>query len=300
MEVRNLKTVMENFIQEPSGHCWQAIEQQLAVVMPATVAAESAMSTSKGGILSKMAAAPLKTITIITSAVAVVTTSTILILSSYKDNQTPDNQSLVNTSPLHETILEVISESNETTVVVEEKALKTNSQRESILANTPPSVNSQPETNILPTTSTPSQFNSPTQSTTSILQPTPVTKPDPPTQPQSPTTTPSTTKIDAQPTGIEPITPFKETVKIVIPNVFTPNGDGYNDTFEIVGIEHCTDTRLVVRTSNGKIIYQTTNYQNNWDGGDLPDGIYYYSFSYKINNIPDNMSGTVLIKRGLF
>ena len=65
MKSNNLKTLMENFTQEPSGHCWQALEQQLSVVMPATAGAKSVLASSKGEVFAKMAAAPLKTISII-------------------------------------------------------------------------------------------------------------------------------------------------------------------------------------------------------------------------------------------
>jgi gliding motility-associated-like protein len=79
--------------------------------------------------------------------------------------------------------------------------------------------------------------------------------------------------------------------------MFTPNGDGYNDTFEIVGIEHCEDTYLVIKAPNGKKVFETKNYQNDWDAKDLPDGYYLYYFSYKINNIPDEMTGRILVRR---
>ncbi len=68
--------------------------------------------------------------------------------------------------------------------------------------------------------------------------------------------------------------------EIIIPNVFSPNGDGVNDAFVIEGI---TGTYNTVRIFNrwGKVVYETSNYRNNWrgksSGGDqLSDGTYYY------------------------
>ncbi len=61
----------------------------------------------------------------------------------------------------------------------------------------------------------------------------------------------------------------------MIPNVFTPNGDNYNERFEIVGLEKSSWTLTVVNRW-GKVVYHNSDYQNQWDGGNLPAGIYYY------------------------
>jgi gliding motility-associated-like protein len=91
--------------------------------------------------------------------------------------------------------------------------------------------------------------------------------------------------------------PVTAPVKITIPNIFTPNGDGYNDFFIIEGIENCTDPMLVVRNSSGKTIFQSSDYQNDWNAENCPDGVYIYCFIYKVNNIEEKMMGKVIIKR---
>ncbi|MDQ3099886.1 MAG: gliding motility-associated C-terminal domain-containing protein [Bacteroidota bacterium] len=60
-----------------------------------------------------------------------------------------------------------------------------------------------------------------------------------------------------------------------IPNVFTPDNNGSNDFFEILGIE---STKNAVRIFNrwGTIVYQTANYGNTWDGDGVSNGTYFY------------------------
>ena len=79
------------------------------------------------------------------------------------------------------------------------------------------------------------------------------------------------------------------TEDIVISKVVTPNNDGFNDNFEITGLEGC-DFTFGVKIFNrwGNIVYQSDNYQNNWNGRqdgsgitigsnrELPTGTYYY------------------------
>lgn len=71
----------------------------------------------------------------------------------------------------------------------------------------------------------------------------------------------------------------KSTVSVIalhIPNVFTPNQDGINDTFEIKGIEFLQQNRVTIFNPDGLEVYKATNYKNNWDGKSLNAGTYYY------------------------
>jgi gliding motility-associated-like protein len=63
------------------------------------------------------------------------------------------------------------------------------------------------------------------------------------------------------------------------PNIFTPNGDGKNDTFEIFGIEGFRGSKLTVFDRWGTVVFEDADYKNNWDGGDNKDGVYYYIFT---------------------
>ncbi|WP_201978006.1 DUF7948 domain-containing protein [Hymenobacter rubidus] len=59
-----------------------------------------------------------------------------------------------------------------------------------------------------------------------------------------------------------------------LPNIFTPNGDGQNDTFapELGG---CPG-RLQVFSRWGQKVFDTPEYHNDWNGAGLPAGLYYF------------------------
>ncbi|GAA4410989.1 hypothetical protein GCM10023187_36290 [Nibrella viscosa] len=63
-----------------------------------------------------------------------------------------------------------------------------------------------------------------------------------------------------------------------IPNVFTPNSDGVNETFFIEGIS-LLPWRLEVFNRWGGRVYRSEAYRNEWTGDDLPAGTYYYVLS---------------------
>ncbi|MDB5031596.1 gliding motility-associated C-terminal domain-containing protein [Mucilaginibacter sp.] len=68
---------------------------------------------------------------------------------------------------------------------------------------------------------------------------------------------------------------------LVIPNIFTPNGDGVNDKFVIPGLETYSDTELTILNRWGNTIYQKTNYQNDWGGQGMVEGTYFYVLKAK-------------------
>jgi gliding motility-associated-like protein len=59
---------------------------------------------------------------------------------------------------------------------------------------------------------------------------------------------------------------------LIIPNIFTPNGDGMNDTFHILGLP--PDSKLAIFNRWGNELYTTDSYLNNWTTE--TDGVYYY------------------------
>lgn len=64
--------------------------------------------------------------------------------------------------------------------------------------------------------------------------------------------------------------------EIKIPNVFTPNGDSFNNEFEIRGLENYNNAQLYVFNRWGNKVYESSNYLNNWNANELEDGVYWY------------------------
>lgn len=62
-----------------------------------------------------------------------------------------------------------------------------------------------------------------------------------------------------------------------IPNIFTPNGDGFNDFFEIINMDHYPNAVLEIYNRWGNLVFKKENgYKNDWDGGEFSDGVYFY------------------------
>jgi gliding motility-associated-like protein/uncharacterized repeat protein (TIGR01451 family) len=66
-----------------------------------------------------------------------------------------------------------------------------------------------------------------------------------------------------------------------VPNVFTPNGDGRNDTFVIPDLTNYEENEIVIINRWGNVIYQKKNYQNDWTGEGLNEGTYFYLLKVK-------------------
>ena len=77
---------------------------------------------------------------------------------------------------------------------------------------------------------------------------------------------------------------------IFVPNTFTPNSDGVNDTWEIRLIEFFPKAEITVFDRWGQIVFKTIGYPNSarWDGTrngtKLPASTYYYTISLSIDS----------------
>jgi len=87
--------------------------------------------------------------------------------------------------------------------------------------------------------------------------------------------------------------------KLVIPNAFTPNGDGINDTWNIQNIDQFPNCTVHIYDRWGTSVYFAIGYGTPWNGNykgkPLPFSAYYYVIDLKNDQPP--LSGYVTILR---
>ncbi len=107
-------------------------------------------------------------------------------------------------------------------------------------------------------------------------------------------------------------------VRLKVPNVFTPDGaDDINQSFVIILDDNPTDDetgrginaggierpisdyyeshRLVVFNRWGQVVYESKNYENDWEGDKLSEGVYYYVLECNGRTRTDTYKGSVTI-----
>jgi gliding motility-associated-like protein len=83
--------------------------------------------------------------------------------------------------------------------------------------------------------------------------------------------------------------------EVIIPNIITPNGDNINDIFYIKNLDGHPNSTLKILSRWGNIVFDSSNYRNDWDGNDLADGTYYYVL--KLDDGKE-FTGTITILNG--
>ncbi|MEZ7931837.1 MAG: gliding motility-associated C-terminal domain-containing protein [Flavobacteriales bacterium] len=89
---------------------------------------------------------------------------------------------------------------------------------------------------------------------------------------------------------------------IYIPNTFTPNSDGVNDTWQIMLIDNFPKAEVTVFDRWGQIVFKTIGYPTSarWigtrNGKALPDSTYYYTISLSIDSKEERVkTGSITI-----
>lgn len=59
---------------------------------------------------------------------------------------------------------------------------------------------------------------------------------------------------------------FVHEIGLNIPNAFTPNGDGLNDYFRVIGLENMENVIMQIYDRWGIMVFETRNPENGWDG----------------------------------
>jgi gliding motility-associated-like protein len=87
-----------------------------------------------------------------------------------------------------------------------------------------------------------------------------------------------------------------------MPNGFSPNGDADNEYFVIHGLDAYPENHFVVYNRWGNIVYEKSNYENEWHGVNktgevLPDGTYFVILTVTSGGEEKSLSGYVDMRR---
>lgn len=90
-----------------------------------------------------------------------------------------------------------------------------------------------------------------------------------------------------------------EKIKRFIPNVFSPNGDGINDDWQVKFLAQYPDCRVEIFNRSGVKLFESRGYNRPWDGTfngkPVPVATYYYLIN--LNNDEPPISGYVAVLR---
>lgn len=103
---------------------------------------------------------------------------------------------------------------------------------------------------------------------------------------------------------------FSTSCKIVVPNAFTPNGDGVNDAFFVSVADDCTPLQYEIRVFDrwGRLVFESNKTDDRWDGTydgqELKEGVYLWQISVTWPNenstqanIPETKKGSLVLIR---
>ena len=72
----------------------------------------------------------------------------------------------------------------------------------------------------------------------------------------------------------------------IIPNIFTPNGDGINDLLKILSVDDSEEYSMTIFNRWGNKVFETIDATVFWDGKDksgseVSDGVYFFEIIYR-------------------
>lgn len=98
------------------------------------------------------------------------------------------------------------------------------------------------------------------------------------------------------------ITVLPDLTTLVVPNLITPNADGYNDFWEILNIQAYAQNELTIFNIYGQVVYEAAPYNNEWEGqfggSQLPDGTYFYLLNLNDVIYNEPIQGTITLASG--
>ena len=297
--MKELKDILSHYTQEPPAGSWDRLCSRLDLVAPAGSATPAdtppAAGAAKGAAVSSLTKAIVSIGAALLTAAAI--TTAVIIARHHNPAEVPvsENESVILTdSAQTEDAIPVVeaipTESPVPSPAQHDDSRETSTEPVSFPSITSPDIAANAEKSPTPTGTAPASIVS--QGVTAAPQPAISHV----TIPQVTLVRPQQEDPALQDMDNEAMN-WQQPSKIEIPNVFTPNGDGYNDFFVIAGIENCVKRELYVYDRNGRAVYRSHSYENTWSGDNCPDGTYTYQFLYSQNGISQELRGTVTIVR---
>lgn len=283
----NIIDTLKNYSEIPSDRCWESIANNLPITTPQITnnpqIPQSGLSNFFNSLMGK----------IVLAAISLATISTIATIIYYPKQENINNskvENIINSSDTSNISTNSISPANNNTNSYNAKEEFTNTQ--STETTIPQSIaQTQHEIinpiNITETTSNnttkPEVVNNETTDKTEVIH----------------ENTENSETIISEVNTEKNATPI-ETINVDIlkrPNVFTPNGDGYNDYLVFENIESFPKNRLIIINSNGVKVFEQNQYNNSWDGNNVPDGTYFYILEVNNGQKTVSMYGNIQILR---
>lgn len=322
---KEMQELFKAYKEQPSANCWDKVSSQLDVMPDIQDASQgSAASSANTSAFSQFVGSVIGKITIAVASVAAIGGLSYLIVTS---NSQDLPQTIIDTTSNVEILIEDKNNKEDNTVVtIIEQPEASNETQKTIIANNNSitqekqqiqkekieninSSNFLPEkSQILPNqpviaqaseSEAKNQFKETEKQHTLEKQETEKPK-------QEKKETPEKQKIDQEQLNTDTEIQKEETVneqpsidisKIHISNLLTPNGDGHNDYFIVSNIDEFPENNLVVFRRDGRVVYEKANYRNEWGADNVPDGVYFYMFSFTYEGKTFMRQGSITIKR---
>lgn len=292
-----LKQEMGGLSPEPPANLWQNISSQLPDVATAPSATTAAAKTIAG--------VSIKTMVIAAATIAAGAVGYVIYISS---NNTPSSDTEQSATTIRETLpeaknVEEIQTSDETNAVnqtaeMPQKPNSTSIPKSKKVQNKIIACGDFPDEEV------PVDYPAPTSTNMVVNEEEPLSTNK---FQQNATTTTEKTKQETKETSTnntsnQNIT-NEEFLRPNIPNVFTPNNDGYNDEF-VITLENEVLYDLKITDAKGNVVFESRDKSKHWNGinqrnGEACEpGVYVLAFRYQLKgmNEPKVEKGLILLK----
>ena len=292
-----LKQEMEHLSPEPPADMWQSISNQLPDVVTTS-------STTTIGAAKTVFGVSLKSVVIAAAAIA---TSAIGYVIYNSSNNNPSNTSEATNGTIGETLPEVktvdenptseeLTSINQTTMLPKTISSPTNKKHQNKITTF----------DDLPDDEVPVDMPAPksTQSNKDLVNNEEIVSVKQEQQ-NVQTNTEKSLQENKQASNYSTTqsTSSEEFLKPNIPNVFTPNNDGYNDEF-VITIENELLYDLKITDAKGNVVFESRDKNKHWNGTNQRNGetcepgVYVLAFSYQLKGMsePKIEKGLILLK----